>query len=335
MILYPNWVNTSDFKDTPESFDTVPLHSEQLHTAVRNKCGNLLQSMQSKMDQAFEKSRQTNKKRQIAKFKLSSDQQYLCTAFGTDLPFLPFVTTEEKQLFNKFAASLQAKNDHEMALSWCRHVDGVNIFPKLPVHIRTYHKKWQKHRRIKDCMKNAKFGADLLDQLNVALQPVEIVHLEEDATASQEIDGPSQTRRTACPPVLKPPAIAPPTLQAQHNESHSLVGGVMIGDAGNVETCVPVNRSRGSDKGNTKRKRKCTTCEHNGGMHMYECGGQGGGNKRCDYFDQNGKRRCYRCYYMKEKGKSQHDPYQCLATKGNRDDCPHFKINKHKGITRR
>ena len=74
------------------------------------------------------------------------------------------------------------------------------------------------------------------------------------------------------------------TLQAQHNESHSLVGGVMIGDLGNVKTCVPVNRSRGSAKGNAKRKRKCTNCEQNGGVHMYECGGQGGGNKRCDYF---------------------------------------------------
>ena len=113
----------------------------------------------------------------------------------------------------------------------------------------------------------------MLEQLNVALQPVEIDNLEDDATGSQAIDGPSQTRQKACPPVLKPPSIAPPTLQAQHNEPHSLVGTIMIGDAGNVETCVPVNRSRGSDRGNAKRKRKCTNCKQNGGMDKYECGG--------------------------------------------------------------
>ena len=275
MVLYPNWVNTSDFKDTPESFDTVPLHSQQLDRAVRNKCDKLLTSMQSKFDQAFDRSRQTNKKRKTAKFKLTADQQYLCTAFGTNLPFLPFTTTEEMRLFNNFAANLQTKNDHEMALSWCHHVDGVKIFPKLPVHIRTYHKKWQKNRRIKDCMEKAKGGVDLLDQLNKALQPC-------------------STRPTALLPVLKPSAIDPPTLQAQHNESYSMVGGIMIGDAGNMETCVPARRSRGSDRGSTKRKRKCTICEQNGGMHMYECGGQGGGKKRCDYFDQQGKRRYYR-----------------------------------------
>ena len=109
-------------------------------------------------------------------------------------------------------------------------------------------------------MKNAKVGAELLDQLNVALQPVEIVHLEADA-ASQVVDEPS-VRTVPCPPVIQPSAIAPPSLQAQHNDSYSSVGGIMIGDVGGREFCVPVRNARGKDKSaaGVKRKRKCPNC---------------------------------------------------------------------------
>ena len=64
----------------------------------------------------------------------------------------------------------------------------------------------------------------------------------------------------------------------------------MIGDAGGREFCVPVRNTRGKDKsaGGVKRKRKCPNCSRYGGEHMYECGGQGGGAARCDYFDLAG-----------------------------------------------
>ena len=76
-------------------------------------------------------------------------------------------------------------------------------------------------------------------------------------------------------------------------------------------------------------------CNQYDGEHMYECGGQGGGKARYDYFDQNGNRRCYRCHYMNEKKKYNHDPYQCPATKGNRDDCPYYKWDSVRGIRER
>ena len=84
----------------------------------------------------------------------------------------------------------------------------------------------------------------------------------------------------------------------------------MIGGAGGREFCVPVRNARGKDKSEAgvKRKRKCPNCSQFGVEHMYECGGQGGGAARCDYFDLAGRRRCYRCHNMKEKGKSNHDP---------------------------
>ena len=36
VTLYPHWSNASDFKDTDESFDTVALHSSDLHQALEN-----------------------------------------------------------------------------------------------------------------------------------------------------------------------------------------------------------------------------------------------------------------------------------------------------------
>ena len=107
----------------------------------------------------------------------------------------------------------------------------------------------------------------------------------------------------------------------------------MIGGAGGREFCVPVRNARGKDKSEAgvKRKRKCPNCSQFGVEHMYECGGQGGGAARCDYFDLAGRRRCYNCDNMKEKGKSDHDPHKCLATKNRRDDCPYIKWNARNG----
>lgn len=49
----------------------------------------------SKLNQAFERSQQKDKKRNIAKFKLTGDQIYLFVAFEIDLPFLPVTTSVE------------------------------------------------------------------------------------------------------------------------------------------------------------------------------------------------------------------------------------------------
>ena len=38
---------------------------------------------------------------------------------------------------------------------------------------------------------------------------------------------------------------------------------------------------------------------------------------------------------MNEKKKYNHDPYQCPATKGNRDDCPYYKWDSVRGIRER
>ena len=73
--------------------------------------------MQSKIDveqqKAIQRQRQSQQsskpvtKPRRAQFKLTMDQLELCERMGTQLPFLPFTTPEEKQLFNQCAATFR------------------------------------------------------------------------------------------------------------------------------------------------------------------------------------------------------------------------------------
>ena len=53
-----------------------------------------------------------------------------------------------------------------MALDWCDKVDGVEVFPKLPVYLRTYYQKVGRIDRIKDAVRSAKKGQEFLSALN-------------------------------------------------------------------------------------------------------------------------------------------------------------------------
>ena len=63
--------------------------------------------------------------------KLTGDQKYLCKAMGTKLPLLPVHGEHEYKLFTSLMLmqSSSTPNFHEMAITWCQHVDGVNIWP--------------------------------------------------------------------------------------------------------------------------------------------------------------------------------------------------------------
>ena len=77
---------------------------------------------------------------ELSKYQLTSDQQYLCKAMNTKLPLLPVVGKEENQLFEKLVLSAPQGpiNFEQTAIEWGNKVDGINIFPKLPVYL---HKK--------------------------------------------------------------------------------------------------------------------------------------------------------------------------------------------------
>lgn len=78
--LFPGWSNTRDFAPTPETFGTVPLHSQELDEAIA----------------------QISVRKQVLA-KLSGDQQYLCRAMGTQLPLLPIHGKAENSLYTELA----------------------------------------------------------------------------------------------------------------------------------------------------------------------------------------------------------------------------------------
>ena len=76
-----------------------------------------------------------------------------------------------------------------------------------------------------------------------------------------------------------------------------------------------------------KKKRKQKRCSKCVDLKMYDnnpkhkCLALGRG-RECDYFDDHGKRRCWRCW---KHGLGGLDPYTCPATIGNSDDCERFR----------
>jgi hypothetical protein len=53
-----------------------------------------------------------------------------------------------------------------MVIEWCKYVNGTTIFPKLPVYLQMYYKRWERNHRVKDVVKSSKTGIQLLQQLN-------------------------------------------------------------------------------------------------------------------------------------------------------------------------
>jgi hypothetical protein len=249
-VLYPNWSNSSDYRDTDESFDTVAIHSLELDEALKYEWENRINK------QAV---------------KLTSDQSYMCRRMGVPLPFLPFSTQEENQLFANCALAddFPMQNADEAAIAWCKYVDGVTIFPKLPVHIRTHKEAFERNMRVKDCVERARSGKERLDELNNAVKPTVAANSE----------------AVTCPDALPP--IHP---NATHNEPHVITAGTAIG-----LPVYPSDKRRRGSRGHDKKQRaprSCGRCKLYNGEHMHECVGRGrGGNDACQYFDFDGTPR--------------------------------------------
>ena len=232
-VLYPDWSNASDFVETPERFDTVAIHDTKLHEALNEQWEN-------KVDQN--------------NVKLTSDQKYLCEAMGTQLPFLPFTTVEENKQFAQCVLSNDFPTDEdEAAIAWCKFVDGVNIFPKLPVHIRIHREAFQRNQRVKNCVEKAKAGKDMLDKLNRALQTAK----------------PAAVDRVAEPDTL--PVVHP---QAMHNLPYVIAGGTAIGNIPKPNR----KRSRG-ERGqdiSARAPKSCGLCLKLSPETRHSCRGRGG-----------------------------------------------------------
>ena len=230
VLLYPDWSNASDYVITREKFGTVPIHSPQLADAINN----------------------IELKKEVSECRLTADQKYLCKTMGTKLPLLPVVGKEENQLFERLilTAPWGPLNFEQMAIEWCKEVDGVNIFPKLPVYLRTHYGKWQRNQRVRDAVAKAALGEARLRELNAATFGL---YLQ-----------PSTTTRTAMMGVTLPPTMQQPPVALLQPVVGVVVGGTMVGGA---------TPTRG-------KKTKGQRANHPVGIIRH---------KRCKYCTQHGK----------------------------------------------
>ena len=170
---------------------------------------------------------------------------------GTKLLFLPFSAQEKrKQYANCILNPAFPSKEDPASVEWCQFVDGVDIFPKLPVHIRNYRDKFKRNYRFSSLGK-CKSDSEMLAKLNDALTVP-----------------PSAQMLKEVPP---PRPMPDPQPQAMRTSDFVVVGGVAVG---NAPTDVPNVKPRGKDR--KKRKtRVCKHCEKMGCEYFQVCPGRG------------------------------------------------------------
>jgi hypothetical protein len=112
VLLFPTWVNASDFLGTDESFVTVVIHSEELDEALKSCAAQIDNEVKSSY---------------------SGDLHFMCHHQGIPIPFVPVDGKNEYKLFSHLVLfDLKHFEENKMAMKWIDRVDGVTIFPKLP-----------------------------------------------------------------------------------------------------------------------------------------------------------------------------------------------------------
>ena len=277
--IYPDLSNTSEYLFTDESFDTIALHSRMLDEAVRKRYSEL-------------------DKRSI---KLTGDQKYLCKVMGTPLPFLPFSEEKEYKAYARYVVDGIVPKDHEdAAIAFCPFIDGTNIFPKLPSHMRTHHDQWEQNQRVKESVRKVAQKNDKLKLLNEKIVPrcestnsnratIEsggnpIRHLE-DSLPVLHVPTRNQIVPGGMIPMPSPQAII-------HTSRSMIVGGVSIGnslgsDGGDKYPRMAKKKGRPPGSKNVKGvgvgTRSCGRCGNRG------CRGAGKpGRDGCEYMNEDG-----------------------------------------------
>jgi hypothetical protein len=211
---------------------------------------------------------------------------------------------EEKQLFVDLILKTTAGFDADaMALLWRDYVDGVTIFPKLPVYLREYHGLYLKNGRVKDAVKAMKSDVELLDALNKELVPPDLANEESEVCVMEGIETEgdiavatggvrehllvASTFAGGWPTVPLPSVMPRPEMVARRSAAMGppTVGGTVIGFM--VEAPDALERrigERGKDL-KPRAKRKCRRCKTKGGQYATTCnGGKAGGVAACEYY---------------------------------------------------
>jgi hypothetical protein len=151
---------------------------------------------------------------------LSQELKYLAAETGCSLPFLPIEGKMEIALFHQLQIS-KKQTDDDMCMEWMKKVDGVTIFPKLPVHMRMYREQYERFRRSAESVRSVLPERRLLSYLNerlgVSLEdftaPIRLVNSQMDKAAKDSassvsiaepvVDVPQQAKQQRLPKSLR------------------------------------------------------------------------------------------------------------------------------------
>jgi hypothetical protein len=240
-ILYKGWVKPSSFGDTDEKMGTIPLHSPALEEAIKSI--NL----------------------DTTTFNLSRDMKYLSERMGLPFPVVPVRGEEECKLFNKYMRKWKDYDFNKMAIDWCKYVDCIYIFPKLPVYLSSHFNSWQRNARIRDATSKAKKPAAILEEFNA--QSAKTVF---ETVPSSDVDAIPQHK-----PI-------PQNKYPNNKNSTQVVANIEIG-VGNNEVIIAEKRKKGRGKGKgTRKKANCKTCLSNKCLKSSQCIGASHGSQRCE-----------------------------------------------------
>lgn len=248
ILVYPNWSNASDMRQTKESLGTVPLHNKTLEE-------------------------------EMASITLSDDVkfngtlQYLKDAMNVKCPFLPVLKDEEKQLFSRLMLEHGEKIDeNKMAREWCKYVDGKDIFPKLPTHLRTYFNQYEKRHNIKKFERATATLRRRLEVVNEIFNESEVA--VEESTTMESDDVSTRQHVHVKPRPTMPVSLPPITQEMLHSRASTVIGSSIIYHTQEATLTNLVEKpkqkgQRGKDK--KRRKRAVRTCSECG---SYECNGR-------------------------------------------------------------
>jgi hypothetical protein len=181
---------------------------------------------------------------------------------NTKLPLLPVVGKEEHQLFEKLVVGKEEHqlfeelvltapqgplNFEQMAIEWCKKVDAVNIFPKLPVYLRTHYSKWQRNQRVRDAVAKAAPGEARLCKINAGFGKQSAF-----------------TTEATMVPVLLPPTMPQPQGPLVQPLVGVIVGRTMVGGAPLTRGDDGNKRMRGKDRVGGFHCRRCKYCVQHG-----------------------------------------------------------------------
>ena len=226
--------------------------------------------------------------------KLTRNQAFMAKHAGVQVPFMPVHGEGEMKLFTQLiACSTDAKPDFEqMALNWVKHVDGVDVFPKLPVYLRTYFTTWTRNQAAKNAMAKAKPAAALLQQVIDKTRHKQSEEQEEGGNGQLAPAAPKQYEQMPQPKVI----VVEPT-------EPRIVAGVGISRPPSTEEVEPVpgphlptapmqQRKRGKDR--AVRCRRCKRCvqfnkaAEGSGTELPKCKGNAKVEK-CEHWTAQGK----------------------------------------------